>query len=160
MIAIRPKYRATGPIVRKFPERKWSGSGKVRTPVGLVEDTVPDDQSVVVETAQGLAVITGCGHAGIVNILTSADGQFGHRPIHAIVGALHLFAAKDEQVDWTGEKLKAFGVRDLRGAHRTGIESLYRLRTRIGLTRQTAVVGAVGASFTLGEGIHAGRIAQ
>ena len=58
------------------------------------------------------------------------------------------------------DKLKAFGVRYLVGAHCTGIESLYRLRSRIGLTRQTAVVGAVGADFTLGEGIHAGRIAR
>ena len=111
-------------------------------------------------TAQGLVVITGCGHAGIINILTAADAQFAQRPVHAILGGLHLFAAKDEQVDWTADQLKRFGVRYLVGAHCTGIESLYRLRNRIGLNRQTAVVGAVGADFTLGEGIHAGRIAQ
>ena len=63
-------------------------------------------------------------------------------------------------MDWTADKLKSFGVRYLIGAHCTGIESLYRLRNRIGLNRQTAVVGAVGASLTLGEGIHPGRIAQ
>ena len=180
MIAMRPRYEATGgrfvehdrageivpgvwltgPIPRKFPERNWSGSGKVRTPEGVVEDTVPDDQSVVVNTAEGLVVITGCGHAGIVNILTEIDAQSGHQPIHAIIGGLHLFAATDEQVEWTADKLKSFGVRYLVGAHCTGIESLYHLRNRIGLTRQTAVVGAVGAVFTLGEGIHAGQIAQ
>lgn len=180
MIALRPRYEAqggrfvnhdgaaeivpgvwlTGPIPRKFPERNWSGSGQVRTPAGVVEDTVPDDQSVVVNTAQGLVVITGCGHAGIVNILTATGDSFSHRPVHAIVGGLHLFAAKDEQVDWTADQLKGFGVRYLVGAHCTGIESLYRLRSRAGLDRKTAVVGAVGASFTLGEGIHPGRIAQ
>ena len=180
MIAIRPQYQAvggqfvehdraaellpgvwlTGPVARKFPERNWSGSGKVRTPGGVVEDTVPDDQSVVVNTAEGLVLITGCAHAGIVNILTAADTQFAHRPVYAIIGGLHLFAAKDEQVDWTGDQLKRFGVRYLMGAHCTGIESLYRLRGRIGLTRQTAVVGAVGADFTLGYGIHAGSVAQ
>lgn len=180
MIAIRPQYEATGgefvehgeaaellpgvfltgPIPRPFPERNWSGSGKVRTPGGTVEDTVPDDQSVVVNTAEGLVVITGCGHAGIVNILTAAGDRFGHRPVLAVIGGLHLFAATDEQVDWTADKLKNFGVRYLMGAHCTGIESLYRLRGRMGLSRQTAVVGAVGAGFTLGEGIHPGRIAQ
>jgi len=157
---IMPGVWLTGPVARKFPERNWSGSGKVRTPAGVVEDTVPDDQSVIVNTAQGLVVITGCGHAGIVNILTAADTQFAQRPIHAILGGLHLFAAKDEQVDWTADQLKRFGVRYLVGAHCTGIESLYRLRNRIGLNRQTAVVGAIGAGFTLGEGIHAGQIAQ
>jgi 7,8-dihydropterin-6-yl-methyl-4-(beta-D-ribofuranosyl)aminobenzene 5'-phosphate synthase len=159
-VELMPGVWLTGPIPRKFPERNWSGSGKVRTPQGVVEDTVPDDQSVVVNTAEGLVVITGCAHAGIVNILTAADTQFAHRPVHAIVGGLHLFAAKDEQVDWTADHLKRFGVRYLMGAHCTGIESLYRLRNRIGLTRQTSVVGAVGADFTLGEGIHAGNIAR
>ena len=180
MIAMRPQYEATGakfvehdgaaeilpgvwvtgPIARKFPERNWSGSGKVRTPAGLVEDTVPDDQSVVVNTADGLVVITGCGHAGIVNIMTAADAQFAHRPISAIIGGVHLFAAKDEQVDWTADQMKLFGVKYLVGAHCTGIESLYRMRNRLGLTRQTAVVGAVGAGFELGKGINPGRIAR
>jgi 7,8-dihydropterin-6-yl-methyl-4-(beta-D-ribofuranosyl)aminobenzene 5'-phosphate synthase len=157
---ILPGVWVTGPIPRKFPERNWSGSGKVRTPGGLVEDTVPDDQSIVVNTSKGLVVITGCGHAGIVNILTAADQQFGHRPVHAIIGGLHLFPAKDEQVDWTADKLKSFGVRHLIGAHCTGIESLYRMRNRIGLSRQSAVVGAVGATFDLTGGIHPGQIAQ
>ena len=132
----------------------------MRTPSGVVEDTVPDDQSVVVSTAEGLVVIIGCGHAGIANILTATDAQFAHRPIYAIIGGLHLFDAKDERLDWTADQLKRFGVRYLIGAHCTGIESLYRLRSHIGLSRQTAVVGAVGAAFTLGEGIHAGSIAQ
>jgi 7,8-dihydropterin-6-yl-methyl-4-(beta-D-ribofuranosyl)aminobenzene 5'-phosphate synthase len=159
MTEIMPGVWLTGPIPRLYPERNWSGSGKVQTPAGLVEDTVPDDQSLIIETAQGLIVVTGCGHAGIVNILTAADKQF-HRPSNTVVGGLHLFAAKDEQVDWTADKMKAFGVRYLIGAHCTGIESLYRLRARIGLTRQTAVVGAVGATYTLAQGIRPGRIAQ
>jgi 7,8-dihydropterin-6-yl-methyl-4-(beta-D-ribofuranosyl)aminobenzene 5'-phosphate synthase len=51
-------------------------------------------------------------------------------------------------------------VRYLIGAHCTGIEAVYRLRKRMGLSRKTAVVGAVGASFDLADGIHAGDIAQ
>ena len=157
---VLPGVFLTGPIPRQYPERNWSGSGKVRTPAGIVEDNVPDDQSLVVHTAEGLVVITGCGHAGIVNILTAVGERFNHRPITTVFGGIHLFAATDDTVDWTGDKMKSFGVRYLVGAHCTGVESLYRLRSRIGLTRQTAVVGAVGADFTLGEGIHPGRIAR
>jgi len=179
MIAIRPQFEAaggafvehermteimpgvwlTGPILRVFPEHNWSGSGQVRTPEGLVEDTVPDDQALIIDTAQGLLVVTGCGHAGIVNILTAADRRF-KKPTLAVIGGLHLFAASDAQVDWTGDKMKGFGVRYLIGAHCTGIESTFRLRSRLGLARHSAVVGAVGASFVLGEGIHPGRVAQ
>src|SRR6202034_3992461 len=96
MIAIRKEYEATGgrfiehsdgadifpgawlsgPVPRKYPERNWSVSGKVQTPEGLVEDTLPEDQSLVLDTTQGLVVVTGCGHAGIVNILTDAATKF------------------------------------------------------------------------------------
>jgi 7,8-dihydropterin-6-yl-methyl-4-(beta-D-ribofuranosyl)aminobenzene 5'-phosphate synthase len=48
----------------------------------------------------------------------------------------------------------------LLGAHCTGIEAVYRLRALVGLARTTAVVGAVGSSFTLGKGIDALALAR
>ena len=157
---IFPGAWLTGPVPRVFPERNWSVKGKVLTPAGLVEDTIPEDQSLVLNTPQGLVVITGCGHAGIVNILTFARKEYPQPPVYAVIGGLHLFAASDTQVDWTADKLKEFGMSYLIGAHCTGIESVYRIRARAGLTRKSAVVGAVGATFVLGEGIHPGRLAQ
>lgn len=150
----------TGPVPRVYSERNWSVTGKVRTPAGLVEDNIPEDQSLVLNTPQGLVVITGCGHAGIVNILTFTRKEYPTPPVHAVIGGLHLFAASDAQVDWTADKLKEFGTSYLLGAHCTGIESVYRIRARAGLNRRSAVVGAVGATFVLGEGLHPGQIAQ
>jgi 7,8-dihydropterin-6-yl-methyl-4-(beta-D-ribofuranosyl)aminobenzene 5'-phosphate synthase len=150
----------TGPVPRVYPERNWSVTGKVQTPSGLVEDTIPEDQSLVLNTATGLVVVSGCGHAGIVNTLTFAGKQFPDVPVYALVGGFHLFSANDTQLDWTADKLKEFRTSYLIGAHCTGIESVYRIRQRLGLSRQSAVVGAVGAMFVLGEGIHPGLIAQ
>jgi 7,8-dihydropterin-6-yl-methyl-4-(beta-D-ribofuranosyl)aminobenzene 5'-phosphate synthase len=132
----------------------------VQTPDGLVEDNIPEDQSLVPNTPQGLVVVTGCGHAGIVNILTYANTQFPGRPVYGVVGGLHLFPASDEQVNWTGDKMKEFKVANLLGAHCTGLEALYRLRERVGLTRQSAVVASVGSTFTLADGIHPGALAK
>lgn len=180
MIAIRKDYEATGgrfiehsegaeifpgawltgPVPRKYPERNWSVTGRVQTPNGLLEDNIPEDQSLVLNTPQGLVVVTGCGHAGIANILTYAEEKFPNRPVYGIVGGLHLFAASDEQLNWTGDELKEFKVANLIGAHCTGIEAVYRLRDRAGLSRKTAVVGSVGSTFTLAEGIHPGALAR
>jgi 7,8-dihydropterin-6-yl-methyl-4-(beta-D-ribofuranosyl)aminobenzene 5'-phosphate synthase len=157
---IFPGAWLTGPVPRKYPERNWSVKGKVQTPEGLVEDTIPEDQSLVLDTTQGLVVLTGCGHAGIVNILTYAATKFPERAVDAVIGGLHLFPASDEQLDWTGDEFKQFNVANLLGAHCTGIEAVYRLRQRAGLTRQTAVVGAVGSTFSLDNGIVAGVLAQ
>jgi len=180
MIAIRKEYEATGgkfieqsdgtdifpgawltgPVPRRYPERNWSVSGKVQMPNGLVEDTIPEDQSLVLNTAQGLVVVTGCGHAGIINILTYAGTKFPMRSVQAIIGGLHLFPASDEHLDWTGDEFKQFNVANLLGAHCTGIEAVYRLRQRAGLTRKSAVVGTVGSTFTLDKGIVPGVLAQ
>jgi 7,8-dihydropterin-6-yl-methyl-4-(beta-D-ribofuranosyl)aminobenzene 5'-phosphate synthase len=157
---IFPGAWLTGPIPRKYPERNWSVSGKVLTPQGLVEDTIPEDQSLVLNTREGLVVITGCGHAGIINILTFANGEFPGEPVHAILGGLHLFPATDEQLNWTADKLKDFKMANLLAAHCTGMEATYRIRQRLNLSRKAVVVATVGSTFTLGEGIRTGALAQ
>jgi 7,8-dihydropterin-6-yl-methyl-4-(beta-D-ribofuranosyl)aminobenzene 5'-phosphate synthase len=157
---IFPGAWLTGPVPRKYPERNWSVSGKVQTPAGLVEDTIPEDQSLVLNTPEGLVVVTGCGHAGIINILTFARSKFPGQSVQAVVGGLHLFPATDEQLNWTADNLKDFKVANLMGAHCTGIEAVYRIRERLGLPRASAVVGSVGSSFVLGEGIQPGPLAK
>ena len=54
-----PAVWLTGPVPRPNPERNWSGAGRVQTAGGLVEDTVPEDASVIVDTADGLIVVSG-----------------------------------------------------------------------------------------------------
>jgi len=156
---IMPGVWFTGPVPRIHPERNWTPRGQVRTPTGLAEDTVPEDASVVVDSTEGLVLISGCGHAGIVNTIEHARKVVRAAPLHAAIGGFHLFAASDTTLEWTAGKLRDFGLQHLLGAHCTGIEAVYRIRTLAGLTRRTAVVGAVGSSFTLGKGIAALSIA-
>jgi len=149
----------TGPVPRKYSEQNWSDLEKVRTPRGLVDDNVPEDVSLLINTVQGLVAVIGCGHAGVVNILTHALAKFGDKPIYGLVGGLHLFSASMEHLNWTGDKLKQLMVANLLGAHCTGIEAVYHLRQRVGLTRTSAVVGSVGSTFALGKGIARGELA-
>lgn len=159
-VELFPGAWLSGPVPRIYPEHNWSVKGKVKTPDGLVEDNIPEDQSLVLNTNKGLVMITGCGHAGVINILTFAEKEFPGTPVYAIVGGLHLFPASDQQINWTSDKLKGFGLSYLVGAHCTGINSVYQIRQHLALPRQSAVVGAVGATFVLGEGIHPGVLAQ
>jgi len=61
---------------------------------------------------------------------------------------------------WTAGQFKNFGVQQLLGAHCTGVEAVYRVRDLAGLTRQTCMVGAVGATYALDKGINPLRIAK
>lgn len=156
-----PGVWLTGPVPRKYPERNWSGSGRLRTADGkIVEDNIPEDQSLIVDTDKGLIVITGCGHAGIVNICEYARATVRNAPIYAVLGGIHLYEASDETLAWTGAKLREFGLQNLLGAHCTGIEAVYRLRALTGLARETAAVGAVGGGFTLAKGLDPGSISR
>jgi 7,8-dihydropterin-6-yl-methyl-4-(beta-D-ribofuranosyl)aminobenzene 5'-phosphate synthase len=155
-----PGVWVTGPIERRHPERNFPKGSTVVTPTGPAEDTVPEDQSVVIRTADGLVVLTGCGHAGIGNILAKARALFPGVPIRAVVGGLHLFAADDKALAWTADRMREAGVRELMGAHCTGLEAVYRLRALLGLPREAAVVGAVGARWSTEKGIEPGVLAR
>jgi 7,8-dihydropterin-6-yl-methyl-4-(beta-D-ribofuranosyl)aminobenzene 5'-phosphate synthase len=178
MIKLRPAYEATGgrfievtgwqdifpgvwltgPVTRKYPEKNWDELGKVMTPTGLVEDTIPEDMSVVLNTTRGLVVVTGCGHAGIINILSQTADKFGNLSVFGVVGGLHLYRQTDAQLDWTADKMKSFGVENVLGAHCTGIEAVYHLRQRMGLSRSASLVASVGSKFTLQNGIIPGEL--
>lgn len=80
--------------------------------------------------------------------------------MRAVIGGFHLFPASDWQIDWTADKLKEFKVANPVGAHCTGIEAVYRIHDRLGLPRQSAAVGTVGATFVLGEGMHPGELGK
>jgi 7,8-dihydropterin-6-yl-methyl-4-(beta-D-ribofuranosyl)aminobenzene 5'-phosphate synthase len=63
----------------------WTGTDWEHDP------TVIDDQALVVNVrGRGLVVLTGCGHAGAINIVRHARRLTGVSRLHALVGGLHL----------------------------------------------------------------------
>ena len=150
-VEILPAVWLTGPVPRPHPEKNWGSIGKAAP--GVVEDTIPEDSSIVIATPQGLVVVSGCGHAGMINTVEYARKIAGGAEVLAAIGGFHLFAASDATLEWTATRLRAAGLRQLLGAHCTGVEAVYRLRSLLALSRESAVVGAVGSTFTLGKGI-------
>jgi 7,8-dihydropterin-6-yl-methyl-4-(beta-D-ribofuranosyl)aminobenzene 5'-phosphate synthase len=155
-----PGVWLTGPVPRPNMEKNWSPGLSLVTAQGRVEDNVPEDSALVLDTKDGIVILTGCGHAGIINIAEYARTIVGDKPLSAVVGGLHLFDATDQALAWTGAKLKSYRLENLLAGHCTGIEATYRLREATGLSRKTAVVSAVGSSFTLGLGIDARMLAH
>ena len=156
-----PGVWLTGPVPRKYPEKNWNPGRKLRLADGTMpEDNLPEDQSLVIVTDKGLVLLSGCGHAGIVNTLEYARAKIAPAPVYAALGGFHLYQASDDTLAWTAGKLKEFGLRNLLGAHCTGIEAVYRLRQLTGLDRSTAAVGAVGGGFNLATGLDPGSIAR
>jgi 7,8-dihydropterin-6-yl-methyl-4-(beta-D-ribofuranosyl)aminobenzene 5'-phosphate synthase len=67
------------------PQQAWLDGSWEPDPLVL------DDQALIVDVKdKGLVVITGCGHAGVVNICRYARRLTGDRPLHAVIGGFHL----------------------------------------------------------------------
>lgn len=157
---IFPGIWVSGPVERRHPETNYGTAIEVSLNGEWVRDHLPESQALVIRTEEGPIVLLGCGHSGVVNALSQIQDQIQDEAIHALMGGLHLFAASDETLQWTGEMLSEIGVENLMAGHCTGIEPLIRLRASLDLSRRTAVVGAVGSRFVLGEGIHPTAIAM
>ncbi|TNE38588.1 MAG: MBL fold metallo-hydrolase [Alphaproteobacteria bacterium] len=152
---------ATGPIERQYKEENYPAVSLLREAAGETHvDHVPDSQGLVIRTSDGPIVISGCGHAGAVNLVTKVRRDIQDQPVLALMGGLHLFNASDEVLAWTGKELSRLGVQYLMAGHCTGVQPMYALRDALGLDRKSAVIGAVGARFELGYGIHPTVIAQ
>jgi 7,8-dihydropterin-6-yl-methyl-4-(beta-D-ribofuranosyl)aminobenzene 5'-phosphate synthase len=159
-IEIFPGVWFTGPVPRPHDEKNWFPGLSLETANGRVEDNVPEDSALVFNTEGGLVILSGCAHAGIVNIADYSVVIVPNKSILAVVGGLHLFSASEQAVAWTGDSLKHYKVQYLLAGHCTGIEATYRLRESLGLNRKTAVVSVVGSSFALGTGIDPRYLAQ
>ncbi|AXQ98150.1 MBL fold metallo-hydrolase [Pseudoalteromonas piscicida] len=157
---IYPGVWLTGNVERIHPEHNWSGSGKIEAEHGHIEDNIPEDMSLVINTKDGFVLIAGCGHAGIINTMEHIVKTIHSADITTAIGGFHLMSADDKHLAWTAGKLKQFGLKNMMGAHCTGINSLYVLRELMKSNRKQMVVGSVGDSFSLSEGVKAGYIAR
>ena len=95
-------------------------------------DHFEDDQSLFIQHKDGIIVLTGCGHAGIINILEHAVNCCGTEKILAVIGGLHLEGASSERIGLTVKFLRDFGVEKLIIGHCTGFEAMYSFRQAFG----------------------------
>jgi len=91
-------------------------------------DPINDDQSMFFEAKQGIVVVLGCAHSGIINILRYINQLTGGKPIHAVLGGLHLVQASPERISRTIDELKHFNLGLLAPAHCTGLVAAAALR--------------------------------
>ena len=119
----------------------------------MVEDSIPEDMSLYIDTPRGLVVITGCGHAGVVNTVQHARSVVREAPAYGVIGGLHLFASSDRDVEWTATKLKEFGWFTCSAPTAPGSRQPTGYGSSPASSRKTAVVAAVGSSFSLDGGI-------
>jgi 7,8-dihydropterin-6-yl-methyl-4-(beta-D-ribofuranosyl)aminobenzene 5'-phosphate synthase len=90
-------------------------------------DPLADDQSVFFETKEGIVVLLGCAHSGVINTLRYIASLSGGKPIRAVIGGMHLINVSPERIAGTTEELQRLGVRLLAPCHCTGMAATVAL---------------------------------
>ena len=107
-----------------------------------------DDQAIVMRLAdRGLVVLTGCGHAGIVNVVRHAQRLTGESRVAAVIGGFHLSGPMFEPIiEPTVAAFDDLQPELLMPAHCTGWKAVHRLAARF---PDAFVQSAVGTTVSL-----------
>lgn len=159
-----PGVWLTGKIARKFDERTYPGVPNLRDPSGaLSPDIMPEEVALVINTAQGMIVVTGCAHAGITNTILAAQAILEATPPVIIVGGMHFFPLPlgEENTEgtpgtviWEANQLMRLGVISILGAHCTGFERFLYLRDFLDLDDAAAQFSSVGTVLSMSTGFR------
>lgn len=109
----------TGPIPR-LTDFEDVGGPFFRDAAGREPDDLVDDQAMYYVDNDGVAVVLGCAHSGVINTLRYVRELTNGRPIRAVIGGMHLVAATDDRMRKTIEALREFDIRLLGPMHCTG----------------------------------------
>ena len=146
---LRPGIGITGPVPRNSSFEDTGGPFYLDADKAQ-PDPITDDLSLWFETGDGLVILTGCCHSGLVNTVRQALRISGMTRIRGIIGGLHLHNAGAERLDATLAFLHECAPDFLLPCHCTGAQVVDRLRTEFGDT----VMKPGGA----GEAVEIGRL--
>lgn len=89
------------------------------------------EQSLILRTAEGLVVITGCSHPGIVEILKKTK-EILEEDIYMVFGGFHLRQQSSEAMGEIIRRFRELGVRKCGATHCTGAQQIEQFRRAYG----------------------------
>ena len=137
-----PGLFRTGEIPRPHPEEVLAEIFHL-DPDGRAVDPLLDDQSLYFDTPEGVVVLLGCAHAGVIHILERVRALTNGRPLRAVLGGLHLGHANETRLGWVIERLREFRPRLLVPMHCTGPRAAAALWTAFPAACRPGGAGAV-----------------
>lgn len=97
---------------------------------GVYKDKYMPEQAVVLKTKNGLTIITGCAHPGILKMVENIKAKFPGENIYLILGGLHLVEADNMEIEAVVENFKKIGIIKAAPMHCSGdmAEGIFKRR--------------------------------
>jgi 7,8-dihydropterin-6-yl-methyl-4-(beta-D-ribofuranosyl)aminobenzene 5'-phosphate synthase len=109
----------TGPIPRET-DFEDTGGPFFLDMSGKRPDPIADDLAIWLQTDDGVVILTGCCHSGVVNTVNHVRRLTGNAKIRALIGGFHLIQADDRRIEKTAEKLSSLDLDRVIACHCTG----------------------------------------
>ena len=124
MVLVSGELARTTPFEQGFPIHQAKRDGTWEP-----DPLIMDDQCAILNVRdKGLVIVTGCGHAGIVNTIRNAQALTGVQQVYAVVGGFHLSGPLFERIiPDTVAALQQIGPRYLMPGHCTGWAATHQL---------------------------------
>lgn len=106
-------------------------------------DFIEDDQALYMECEQGIIVVLGCAHAGVVNTLQYIRMLTNDQPVLAVLGGMHLGGATTERLEYTVKKLHSMNIEEIMPCHCTGFQGMAYLSQSFKASCKPLQTGAV-----------------
>jgi 7,8-dihydropterin-6-yl-methyl-4-(beta-D-ribofuranosyl)aminobenzene 5'-phosphate synthase len=94
-------------------------------------DALRDDQALWIQTKNGLVILTGCGHSGIINIIQYVQSITDEQRVLAVLGGFHLLNAMPERLEFTQSALQSIAPQQLVLMHCTGSAAMAYLQKKV-----------------------------
>ena len=91
--------------------------------VGNYKGMFISEQALVVSTNNGLTVVTGCSHPGIVKIVEKVKSDFAGERIWLVMGGFHLMNKEKREIDLIVDSFVKMGVVNAGPTHCTGYDA-------------------------------------
>ncbi len=133
----------SGEIPRKnsFENKKPLGEKKVG--VSWQDDFVKDEISLFCKSEDGIVIISGCSHPGIINTICYSKKICKDEKILDVIGGLHLKIAIDDFIEKTLLSFQSEKVSNMHACHCTGKKTLELLEENSFIQNNKTSVGTI-----------------
>jgi 7,8-dihydropterin-6-yl-methyl-4-(beta-D-ribofuranosyl)aminobenzene 5'-phosphate synthase len=120
-----------GEIERHFDFEEYTPMSKIFKDDEWVDDYLIEDTAIAYTNDEGVAVITGCSHSGICNIVDYAKKVTGQDNVFDVIGGFHLLNPSEERMQATIDYFKELGVESIAPCHCVDLQSRMTLNESI-----------------------------
>jgi 7,8-dihydropterin-6-yl-methyl-4-(beta-D-ribofuranosyl)aminobenzene 5'-phosphate synthase len=127
-IEVMPDVYIIPKIEFRYPKPKGNKYIFLKKDSGWQRDDFSHEMLLVIKESDGLVVLSGCSHNGILNMVDTVNKKFPELPIKALIGGFHLvglpmfntMAGSKREVENIGRQTLAYPVQAIYSGHCTG----------------------------------------